>query len=679
MNTDKHTKRKKRKSNQKRKLYIFLFPASFIYFEILLRIFNGTDLFAHLFYPIVFSIAVGFFCTGITFAFPRRTNQRISTFLLFAFGLLFTVECLIKDSFQVYMPLKSVATGAGGVMGGFSSELISSILHGIPVIVLFFLPAILYLVFMRRNLRIYRPKLPFTIMLLVSALVFTGIGSAAALIGSSKLTYRKQYEFDHATQVFGLLTGLRLNTQYDIFGNPAANKLTLEPAKPASKEVSTSKTSGKKEKNYGKNVVDLPFDKWIQSTSDETLSSMHTYVNSLTPSDKNAYTGLFKGKNLILICAEAFSDVVIDKDMTPTLYRMAHNGFYFSDYYQPTWGGSTSSGEYSFLAGLAPLNGVNTMLDIQDNNEYYTMGNQLQRLGYFSRCYHNGEYDYYSRNQTHTNLGYEQFLGLGNGLEDLTGWWPRDKVMFDKTMDTYIDKQPFSIYYMTISGHCTYKKDDYRVKDNLDDVLNVVGDRYKDTTDYYLAYQLELEHALTTMIQKLEDAGIADDTVICMTSDHYPYGLEKTSTFGNDEDYVSDLYGYKYKNSWEQDHNSLIIWSGCLENENKDMVREISTPTYSLDILPTLSNLFGLEYDSRLLIGRDVFSKTEPLVLWNNHSWITTEGKYDSETNKFYPNKGSKADEAYVEKMKTIVSNKLTYSEQVIEKDYFEVLFGKKN
>lgn len=657
----------------------FLFPIVFTYFEILLRIFNGTDLFTHLFYPVIFSIAAGLFCSCITSCFQRKINRRITIALLLAAGLIFIIECLIKNSFQVYMSFDSISSGAGGVMGGFASELISAILYGLPVILAFFLPGILYIIWGRKILPASR-KSPMAILITFAfAIVFSGIGSVTASFGNAKEKYKAQFEFDTATRFFGLMTSLRLNQQYELFGNDKANTFHLDPPdKNAAVETSGNATSENEEVSYGENVTDLHLDKLIESTSDETLTNMHTYINSLTPSKQNAYTGLFKGKNLILICAEAFSDVVIDKNMTPTLYRMTHNGFYFSDYYQPTWGGSTSSGEYSFLTGLAPLDGVNTMLETQNKNEYYTMGNQLKRLGYFSRSYHNGEYDYYSRNATHANLGYEQFLGLGNGLEDLTGWWPRDRVMFDKTMDTYIDKQPFSIYYMTISGHCTYRKEDYRVKENLSTVLNVVGDRYKDTTNYYLAYQMELEYALTTMIAKLEAAGIADDTVICLTSDHYPYGLEKSSTFKNTEDYVSDLYGYHYTNSWEKDHNSLIIWSGSLENEQKEMAREISPPTYSLDILPTLSNLFGLKYDSRLLVGRDVFSDTEPLVLWNNHSWMTTEGKYDANKNTFYPNEGSRADDAYVDRIKTIVSNKLTYSGQALDNDYFEVLFKKK-
>lgn len=602
----------------------------------------------------------------------------ISDVILFGTGLMFIVECLVEDSFQVYMSFRSVLTGAGGVMGGFSSELFSSILHGIPVILLFLLPGILYVIFGRKKLPARQQKISFVLMMLVCSLFFRGIGGMTASIGSSREKYKTEFEFNTATKWFGLMTSLRLDGKYG--GEAAAEAMEFQQVE-ADKAKDKDKKSDKdktEEVDYGENVLELDLDSRIAATSDETLANLHSYVKNQTPSNKNEYTGLFKGKNLILICAEALSDVVVNEKLTPTLYRMVHNGFYFSDFYQPTWGGSTSTGEYSFLTGFAPMNGVNSMMDVKDNNEYYTMGNQLQRLGYFSRCYHNGNFDYYSRNQTHTNLGYEQFMACGNGLEDIAGNWPSDTEMFDKTMDTFIDKQPFSVYYMTISGHCTYKADNPKVEEHLDEVLAEYGDRYKDTTNYYFCYQMELEKALTKMIEKLEAAGIADDTVICMTSDHYPYGLEKTSTFGNSEDYVTDLYGYKYQNSWEQDHNTCVIWSGCLENENKDLVKEISTPTYTLDIVPTLSNLFGLEYDSRLLVGRDVFSDTEPLALWNNRSWVTTEGKYDAAEDKFIPNEGSKADEAYVERIKAIVSNKLTYSSQTVDKDYFNVLFGNK-
>lgn len=96
-----------------------------------------------------------------------------------------------------------------------------------------------------------------------------------------------------------------------------------------------------------------------------------------------------------------------------------------------------------------------------------------------------------------------------------------------------------------------------------------------------------------------------------------------------------------------QDHNSLIIWSGCLEKgkQYEDLQCEIDTPVYSLDDLPTLSNLFGFKYDSRLLVGRDVFSNQTPFVVWNNYSWLSEKGYYSNSTGEFFANEGIEVDD----------------------------------
>lgn len=681
----------------KRFPHLYLFPVVLIYFEFVLRICTGTGLFLHIIYPILFGLAAGFFFAGITSFFPHKINRIISIVILFVTGLIFTAECLVKRSFQFYMPPGGISNAAGDVAGAYLSEAFSAIFHGIPAIVLFFLPSILYAAYGKKYMPARRYKPVGVVKIFAYSTVCMLLAVIAANTGTSALKYKKQYKFDTATEYFGLMTSLRLDAKYSIFGNEASDSFVLaktgeSDGQPESETTAagsigsnnnvpagTPSETTPAEVSYGENVMNLPLDEISASTSDEDVLALGAYVESLTPSSRNEYTGIFKGKNLILICAEALSDMVIDEQLTPTLYRMAHKGFYFSEYYQPNWGGSTSTGEFSFLLGLVPLHTDQSMLEVQNHNLYFTMGNQLQRQGYYSCAYHNGNYDYYSRNLTHQNLGYDQFLGLGNGLEDVTQWWPDDERMIDLTLETYIDKQPFSIYYMTISGHCIYTSDDEKTLENEEYVRSIVGDRYKDTTVYYLCYQLELEQALTSLIEQLESAGIADDTVICLTSDHYPYGLEDTATFGNDQDYVADLYGYTYSNEWEQDHNAWLIWSGSLENEYKDLVCEISEPTYSLDILPTLSNLFGLEYDSRLLVGRDVFSDTEALALWNTYSWATANGKYDSSTNTFYPKEGSTVDDAYVERINTMVANKISFSSKVVSTDYYRVLFGSDN
>jgi len=120
----------------------------------------------------------------------------------------------------------------------------------------------------------------------------------------------------------------------------------------------------------------------------------------------------------------------------------------------------------------------------------------------------------------------------------------------------------------------------------------------------------------------------------------------------------------------------LILWSGCLEDMEPIIV---DTPTSSLDIVPTLSNLFGTEFDSRLFPGRDVFSNAEALMFNLNYDWKTDKGSYNASTGKFMPDEGVVIPEEYyddyIKRIKSVVRNKVNYCRGVLETDYFRVLF----
>jgi lipoteichoic acid synthase len=301
------------------------------------------------------------------------------------------------------------------------------------------------------------------------------------------------------------------------------------------------------------------------------------------------------------------------------------------------------------------------------------MGSQLNRLGYFGQAYHNNSYTYYDRHKTHINLGYsEGFMGYGNGMEKyVKKQWPQsDLEMIQGTLPLYIDKQPFNMYYMTVSGHSNYKTSGNRiVKDNWDRVSHL---ECSDIIKGYFAAQLGLEDALTYLVEQLELAGIADDTVICLTTDHYPYGV-KDDVHPDYMYYLKELYGYPVENYFQRDHSRLILWCGSLEDDDPIIVDE---PTSVVDILPTLSNLFGLEFDSRLMPGRDVFSDAPVLVYNSHYDWKTEYGTYISKTGKFTPVvEGMEIPEDYIKAMKQIVRNKLRYCEGVLDTDYFRTLF----
>src|SRR5690606_372494 len=112
---------------------------------------------------------------------------------------------------------------------------------------------------------------------------------------------------------------------------------------------------------------------------------------------KNDYTGKYKGYNLILITAESFSPFAIDENVTPTLYKMANEGYQFTNFYTPVWGVSTSDGEYVALQGLIPKSGVWSFQESGKNSLPFVLGNQLKKLNYPTRAYHNHTYTYYGR------------------------------------------------------------------------------------------------------------------------------------------------------------------------------------------------------------------------------------------------------------------------------------------
>ena len=669
-------------------------PLTCLYSELLLNLLNGLGL-AGFFYKILFGLSAGMLLGGFALLFKGRAQKIVVRVELFLVALLFIVECLVRKEFQVYFPLRTIVSNVNGVVGDFSGELFSSILHGVPIILLFFLPLILYWIMTARNRRrsfVVRVRRIFAFELLLFSFLAWALGMLTLAIGGDSGSYKSSFEMTSSSDTLGLLTGFRLNEKYALFGDDSAESFddlavfaagTLEPtAAPEPAENTENAQDAEDEQQtqqvapaatqiaYGDNIMGLDFAALNAGETDEDISAINTYLSTLSASKQNEYTGLFEGKNLILICAEALSDACIDPQLTPTLYRLMHNGFYFSQAYQPTWGGSTSSGEYSFLTGLVPTNAADTMKDIAYNNNYFTMGSQLNRLGYTSICYHNGSYTYYDRNITHMNLGYDQFIAQGNGLEDIAGKYPSDEEMISKTLDTYINRQPFSVYYMTCDGHKPYDNaNDSRVTEHLQQVLSRYGDRYQQNTMNYICYQLELEDAMATLVAKLEAAGIADDTVICICSDHYPYGLDR-----NGSNCIPDLYGYDPQHPWERDRNAIIIWSGSLENSDKDMTCEISAPVYSLDLVPTLSNLFGVEFDSRLLVGRDVFSDEPAFVLWNDGSWVTERGRYDADEKVYYPTTSMADDNAYVAQMSAIVKYKRSYSKLVKNADYFQYI-----
>ena len=610
---------------------------------------------------LVFATAAGLLAgTLVSCCFDQSRAKGAAVVLASVLAVVWFAMFVVCDTYQEFLTPATILSGAAGVAADYLTIAVTAVFGNLWRLAVLLVPVVFYAGFMEDTA--VSPKLRGVLAVSCAVLYLTGFGM---LYGSS-LNARFD-PFDSAVRRTGLHGGLLLETLHSLSGSAAQPEfLSVEQTVPL--ETAAPSETAPPEKIVRQQVLPLDFEALAGAETHKGIGALHEYVADRTPSTENEYTGLFAGKNLIFITAEAFSAQVIDPALTPTLHRLATEGISFSEYYQPAWGGSTTSGEFSNLLGIIPVGRGKAMNETYEQDFFFTIGAQLQKQGYYSAAFHNHSYTYYNRDQTHTRLGYDTFLAIGNGME--AGVMKRvpesDVEMMEFTTPLYLDRQPFSVYYMTMSGHALYSKSgNAMTRKNYHRVEHL---KCSEAVKCYLAANLELEDAMKHLIQQLEAAGIEDNTVIVLATDHYPYGLEKGSAWGNDKNYLEELCGSDKIDCFTRDRSALIIWSGSVEGK-KITVEE---PVYSLDILPTLLNLFGMPFDSRLLVGRDVFSDAKPLVLWPDRSWRTECGFYHAPSGQFRAE--VQTDTGYAERINAEVANRITYSEGVCRYDYFNVL-----
>lgn len=661
----------------KRSLWpLFFLPLALIYHELLMHIFDRSVVFLEmpLVYILLFSTAMGLLLSVLVDLLPRKAAHIVTYALCVGWTVLTCIEYCCKSYFKTYWGLGFVMQMTGNVVGNFFTTMMEIIVSRLLFILLAFVPLAALIIFHRHLLPGRQLRGRTRLLALAGFIVFQAAGSALCYTGEYKADYTYNFITDRAVPNFGLSASVRLELQYTLFGLPDAPVIQVAEPEP---EPEPSPVV------YDYNKMDLDFEAESQLVGGQTLANMHKYFSSLTASQKNEYTGMFEGKNLIQITAEAFSPYVISKELTPTLYKLTHEGFVFNNYYQPGWGQSTTGGEFAAMTGVIPTWINNNLSFYVSHKDYmpFALGNQFRALGYTTVAYHNNVYTYYNRHLTHPNLGYD-YYGQGNGLNITGPGWPySDLEMMELTAPAYIEDyvqngKPFHAYYMTVSGHANWGWGNAMSAKNREAAVATYPNASQPVQGY-IAANLELEYALTYLLEQLEAAGIADDTVICLTADHYPYALAT-----DEVDYYQELSG---KQDSELDisryRNTLILWSGSMEQPVT-----VNTPCSSIDIIPTLSNLFGLTYDSRLLSGRDVFAENYnasqastcmPLVILptnRGNSWITAAGTYDAKTRTFTPNPGITVADDYVDTVTSLVDAKFSYARQLIQYDYAGVV-----
>ena len=608
---------------------------------------------------ILFSIPIAVILNLITSVFKPKINKFLTYIITIAFIILFSAQIVYYSMYEAIISFFSMMHG--GQITEFMEAIIDVVLRNWYGIALFALPLVILIVLSKKKVLLFEKnslkeiaiKMTSVVVVHLVALLCVNFINTNMMYSNKNLYYNIHIPKVTANRM-GLLTTMRLDLQRFIFG--FEEKLSVE----------TSTTPIEEEEN-SYNVTYIDFDKLIQNEENNTIKEMHEYFSSQEASKKNKYTGMFKGKNLIVLVGESFSSLAIREDLTPNLYKLYKEGFQFDNFYTPIFPVSTADGEYITDTSLIPKEGVWSFLKVEGNYMPYSYPNVFEKQGYSSNAYHNHTATYYERDKYIETMGYNSYLAVGTGLEDRmdTSNWPNsDYEMVKTTMDDYINNEKFMAYYMTVSGHMNYTKiGNMMVYRNWDQVKDLP---YSHKAKSYLAANIELDKAVGELIRRLEEAGKLEDTVIVISGDHYPYGLTLEE--------INELSTFERDDKFEKYRMPFLIWSGSMKEPIK--VEKIGS---SLDVLPTVLNLFGAEFDSRLLIGRDILSDTEPLVIFSDRSFITDKGRYNAVTGEFIANEGTTVEEGYVDKINTIIYKKYQMSRLILENDYYKHIFKTEN
>ena len=645
-------------------LLLYCFTGVYVELCLHLCVFRSLDRYAG--YLVLFGLLGGALCTLVVSSLPKVLRQITGVFLVAAQVLLAEVQLVYQNIFGNFMPLNQVSMGEN-VMESFGAQILYCIRGNLPRILLLLLPllaAILCLALQRAQalkLRLRRQQALASFAVLL-VLLLTITGSMYAGRNKPFSVYHTFTNVDTSTdssyKKVGMLATTAQELRYMLFGSGGSIDIT-----PSS--LNTSDAPRTYNCNSYNVIEGIDFTALADSADSDILKATDEYLANVTPTRKNNYTGLLKDHNLITICAESFCPWFISEELTPTLYKLSHTGIIFQNYYG-TFQSVTTNGEYTMCMGLYPdmsRTKTDSSFNVAGTNYLpFCLGNALKGMGYQTWAYHDYIGDFYNRNITHANMGYT-FKAADSGLDMKIDWPSSDLEMMEASVDDYINSgEPFHAYYMTFSGHYQYNWDNAMSAKNRDAVKDLP---YSEPVKAYIACNLELEYALEYLTRRLEQAGVADKTCIVLTNDHYPYGLTEAE--------YNELAGQTLDTTFEKYRNSFICYvPGLSENIVAD--EYCSTA----DILPTLLNLFGADYDSRLLAGTDALSSGIHVAVLSDKSFLTKTFRYDAGTETVIPaDENNTISDELAEAYRLYVDSRFQLSSNILNSDYYAHAFAK--
>lgn len=415
--------------------------------------------------------------------------------------------------------------------------------------------------------------------------------------------------------------------------------------------------------------------------------------NSYTQID-NEYTGIFEGKNILMIHAESIQQFTMDTEingieLTPNLNKLAKEGIYFSNFYAEESVGTSSDSEFTISTSLLPATNGTVAINYWDR-EYPTIQKKFKEKNYYVFSMHGNNCSFWNRKLFHQSYGYDKFYCYTDAYEidETIGLGLSDKSFFKQSMPYLkeINKNNtnwFGVMIM-LTNHTPFsyigEYSDLDVTYTYETIDKETNEITKTTAPYlegtvlgnYFKSVHYADEAIGQLIKDMDKERLLDNTVIVIYGDHdakikkseyeyyYNYDYKTNKMLDKDDPNYHEVTDYEYEVNRKV---PLIIWT-----KDKEMKVEYTSVGGIIDVSPTLGNMFG--FTNEYALGHDLFSTKDNVVIFPDGNWITDKLYYNSQKEEAllldstYP-----ISVDYIEKNNAIAEEKISVSNSIIVYD----------
>ena len=417
------------------------------------------------------------------------------------------------------------------------------------------------------------------------------------------------------------------------------------------------------------------------------------YNNREVEESDNKYTGMFEGKNVIMMHLESMMTFFVDLkingvEITPNLNKLTKEGLYFSSFYPEISVGTSSDTEFTVNTSLLPVSSGTVFVSYY-NREYVSLEKLLSDKGYYTFSMHGNKASMWNRNKMHPSLGYkDMYFEDKYNIDEVVGLGLSDHSFYNQIMPILTDIENKNTNYMgtiiTLSNHTpfndlehypeldlTYKTTKLNEETGVEE--EIVYDYLEGTKlGNYIKSAHYADMAFGEFFDSINNSDVMDNTVFVMYGDHdaklnksefdryYNYNFE-TGEIKSSDDPTYINYDY-YQNELNR-KTPLIIWS-----KNKKLRTEVKYPMGMIDVLPTISNMLGIK--NVFALGHDIFeTKNDNIVPFPNGNYLTKKVYYNASKEEYMPLTNEPIDENYIKECKDYTENIIELSNDIIVYD----------